>query len=246
MGAVGPVLRGASVGRRRGRGPSGAGHTFRRSAGPTSGAPMSWSTVRVRPATALDLPSMLDFGEELREQLGPAADGKRVRLASASSRAALEARYAEALVDPERHLVVAVAEDDAPLGMAMFTIAPSNALLDTPALHVSHVVVADRHKRRGAGKALVAAAATFAEQRGLEQVVVSVHPGSREANRFFARLGFAPLAVSRVAPTAVVRRRLLSRDTRPAVHVVRRRPRRLGRLPVTSSVLPLGPADPEG
>jgi ribosomal protein S18 acetylase RimI-like enzyme len=207
---------------------------------------MSWSTVRVRPATAQDLPSMLDFGEELREQLGPAADSKRVRLASASSRATLEARYGEALEDPDRHLVVAVADDDSPLGMALFTIAPSNALLDTPALHVSHVVVADRHRRRGAGKALVAAAAAFAEQRGLDQVVVSVHPGSREANRFFARLGFAPLAVSRVAPTTVLRRRLQSGNTRPIEHVVRRRPRRLGRIPVSSSARPLGPADPAG
>jgi ribosomal protein S18 acetylase RimI-like enzyme len=206
---------------------------------------MSWSAVRVRPATTADVPAMLAFGEELREQLNPAIDGKRTRVASASSRSGLEARYADALDDPERHLVLAVDEADAPLGMALFTVAPANALLDTPALHVSHAVVADRHKRRGAGKALVAAAAAFAEERGLDQVVVSVHPGSRDANRFFARLGFAPLAVRRVAPTAVVRRRVQSLDARVVDHVVRRRPRRLGRLPVGSSALPLGHAEPE-
>lgn len=205
---------------------------------------MPWTSVRVRPATVEDLPSLLAFGEELREQVSPGLDGKRTRSVPAAGRAGLEARYREALSDPERHLVVAVTDDDSRLGMALFTVAPANALLDVPALHVSHSVVADRHRRRGAGKALVAAAATFAEERGLDQVVVSVHPGSREANRFFARLGFAPLAVRRVAPTAVVRRHLQTSD-RPVEHVVRRRSRRLGRPAAIASVLPLGPATPE-
>jgi ribosomal protein S18 acetylase RimI-like enzyme len=211
----------------------------------TSVPAMSWSAVRVRPATVEDVPAMLAFGEELREQLGPSIDRKRVRTTPAASRAGLAARYTEALADPDRHLVLAVADDDLPLGMALFTVAPANALLDTPALHVSHAVVADRHRRRGAGKALVAAAAGFAEERGLDQVVVSVHPGSRDANRFFARLGFAPLAVRRVAPTTVVRRRLQSSDAPPAEHVARRRPHRLKRLPMSSTAIPLGPADPD-
>lgn len=205
---------------------------------------MSRTSVRVRPATPDDLPALLALGEELREQLGPTVDGRRARTPAAVGRANLEGRYLDALDDPERHLVVAVAEDESPLGMALFTVAPANALLDTPALHVSHAVVADRHKRRGAGKALVAAAAAFAEERGLDQVVVSVHPGSRDANRFFARLGFAPLAVRRVAPTSVVRRRLHTGDARAVEHVVRRRPRRLGRLPA-GAPLPLGAVDPE-
>jgi ribosomal protein S18 acetylase RimI-like enzyme len=206
---------------------------------------MSWSAVRVRAATAQDVPAMLEFGEELREQLGPSADRKRHRATPAANRAGLAARYTEALLDPDRHLVVAVAEDDVPIGMALFSIAPANALLDVPALHVSHAVVADRHKRRGAGKALVAAAAAFAEEHDLDQVVVSVHPGSRDANRFFARLGFAPQAVRRVAPTAVVRRRLQTSDAPLADHVVRRRPHRLRRLPVGAAPMPLGPADPD-
>lgn len=188
---------------------------------------------------------MVGFGAELREQLGPAADGKRVRANSKVARAGLESRYLDALQDPGRHLVVAVTDDDVPLGMALFTVAPANALLDAPALHVSHAVVADRHKRRGAGRALVAAAASYAEERGLDQVVVSVHPGSRDANRFFARLGFAPVAVRRVAPTAVIRRGLQAGDPRPVEHVVRRRSRRLGRLPVGPAALPLGRAEPD-
>jgi ribosomal protein S18 acetylase RimI-like enzyme len=206
---------------------------------------MSWSAVRVRPATEQDIPAMLAFADELREHPVPTAQRKRVRAASAGSRAGQAARFSEAIEDAQRHLVVAVADDDVPLGMALFSVAPANALLDTPALHVSHAIVADTHKRRGAGKALVAAAATFAEERGLDQVVVSVHPGSRDANRFFARLGFAPLAVRRVAATAVVRRRLQCSDAAPVDHVVRRRPRGLRRLPMSLPALPLGPADPE-
>lgn len=215
----------------------------RRWIGLTTGARMPWSSVRVRPATPDDLPALLAFADELREQLTPGVDAKRARTAP-TGRPALEARYLEALDDPDRHLVVAVAEDDAPLGMALFSIAPANALLDTPALHVSHAVVADRHKRRGAGKALIASAAAFADEHALEQVVVSVHPSSRDANRFFARLGFAPLAVRRVAPTAVLRRRLHAPDARTAEHVVRRRPRRLGRV-AAGAVVPLGRAEPE-
>ena len=188
---------------------------------------------------------MLAFADELREQHVPTADRKRARMTAAAGRAGLMARYTEALEDPHRHLVVAVADDDVPLGMALFSIAPANALLDTPALHVSHAIVADKNKRRGAGKALVAAAATFAEEHGLDQLVVSVHPGSRDANRFFARLGFAPLAVRRVAPTAVVRRRLQTSDAPPVEHVARRRPHRLRRLPVSLPAVPLGPADPD-
>lgn len=184
------------------------------------------SALRVRPAEVEDLPALVALGEEL---LPNPAEAARTRGTPAGARAALEQRYLEALEDPHRHLVVVVNGAQEPVGMALLTVAPANALLDLPAVHMSHAVVSDRHKRRGAGKALVAAAAAFADARGLEQIVVSVQPGSRDANRFFARLGFAPIAVRRVAPVAVVRRRLSQGESRPADHVVRRRPRRTAR-----------------
>lgn len=202
---------------------------------------MPWSPVRVRAVTLDDLPVLLEFGDELREQALPIEGGTRARGGTAVGRAALGQRYTEAIADPDRHLVLAVGgREGGPeeaLGMALFTVATANALLDIPAVHVSHAVVSDRHRKRGAGKALVAAAASFAEERGIEQLVVSVHPGSRDAARFFARLGFAPLAVRRTAPVSVVRRRL-SLGERTAEHLVRRRPKR----PLHSAV-PLGHAD---
>lgn len=187
---------------------------------------------------------MLALGEQLRDHLAVTPEGLRGRGTSTAAREALAARYADAVDAPDRHLVVAVDDADVPLGMALFSIAPANALLDLSALHVSHAVVDDRHKRRGAGKALVAAAASYAEDRGIEQVVVSVSPGSRDANRFFARLGFAPLAVRRVAPVSVVRRRLQAADSGPS-EVLRRRTRRPARLRSGAQALPLGAAGPE-
>lgn len=171
---------------------------------------MPWHPVRVRPVTEKDLPSLLELGEELREQLLPVEPTGRSRVA-VISRLALEQRYRDAIGDPDRHLVLAVAgPDDAEqvLGMALFSVSLANALLDTQAVHVTHSVVSGRHRRRGAGKALVAAAAAYADERGIDQLVVSVSPGARDAARFFARLGFAPMSVRRVAPVSVVRRRL--------------------------------------
>ena len=199
--------------------------------------------LHVRAATDDDLPALLAFGDELREQLVPASsEGGRGRGVPPLARAQLEQRYREALADPDRHLVVVAEDDGETLGMAMFTIGTANALLDVRAVHMSHAVVADRHKKRGAGRALVAEATCFAEQHGIEQLVVSVHPGSRDANRFFARLGFAPLAVRRTAPVAAVRRRLTQAESRPvAEHVVRRRTRRLPRV----ANAPLGASGPD-
>lgn len=188
----------------------------------------------MRAALESDLPAMVALAEELREALLPSAEPTG-RPGTPGARAAVEQRYREALACDDRHLVLVVGESDEPLGMALFTVSPANALLDAPALHMSHAIVADRHKRRGAGKALVGAAAAYADERGLDQLVVSVRPGSREANRFFARLGFAPLAVRRAAPVASVRRRLAQADGPPDA-VARRRPRR--RTPVAAGALP--------
>jgi ribosomal protein S18 acetylase RimI-like enzyme len=204
---------------------------------------MARASLRVRPATIDDVPALIELGEELREAALAAPYDSRPRTTSAGTRAALSQRYVEALADPQRHLVVVVNAAEERLGMALFTISPGNALLDLPAVHMSHAVVADRHKRRGAGKALVAAAAAHAEAHGLDQIVVSVHPGSRDANRFFARLGFAPMAVRRVAPVAVVRRRLAQLDAPADDHVVRRRARRFGRSALSG--LPLGKVEPD-
>jgi ribosomal protein S18 acetylase RimI-like enzyme len=198
------------------------------------------SALRVRPADENDLPALVELGTELREALVPLDGG--LRPSSAAGRAALEQRFRDAIACADRELVLVVGEDEEPLGMALFTVSAVNALFDSPSLHMSHAVVDDRHRRRGAGRALVAAAASYAEERGIEQLVVSVRPGSRDANRFFARLGFAPLAVRRGASVVAVRRRLAQSDA--LTSVVRRRPRAVGALATVPSQA--GSRDPDG
>jgi GNAT superfamily N-acetyltransferase len=192
----------------------------------------------VRPASEADLPVMVDLASELREALVPAHDGG-LRPGTPAARSALEQRLRDALESPDRQLVLVDGDDGRPVAMALFTVSCPNALLDESALHMSHAMVDDRHRRRGAGRALVAAAAACADERGIEQIVVSVRPGARDANRFFSRLGFAPLAVRRTASVVGVRRRLAQSE--PGLGLGARRVRR-GRASVPLQHVPPAPA----
>ncbi|GGD19093.1 GNAT family N-acetyltransferase [Nocardioides daphniae] len=64
------------------------------------------------------------------------------------------------------------------------------------------------HHRRGVGSALMEAAASFAEERGVGLVGSAALSASRDANRFFARLSMGPVATLRLATTNGLRQRL--------------------------------------
>ena len=158
---------------------------------------------RVRPATIDDLPALLDLWQELRE-----AGGRNARESLHVAVDDAEERLKAALKDPTCRVVVAADEDDGILGMAVLCLTSLGPLSPLHAVSLNHVVVGRRHRKRGVGHALVAAAAAYADETGAEQVIVGVAPTLREANRFYARLGFTPAVVRRVAPVAVLRRRL--------------------------------------
>jgi GNAT superfamily N-acetyltransferase len=80
-----------------------------------------------------------------------------------------------------------------------------------PVLQVHNAAVVPEHRRRGIGKVLVEAAVTWAEELGVGHVATAAASGSREANRFMARLALGPMAVLRMAPTPVVRAKLCGR-----------------------------------
>ncbi len=183
-------------------------------------------SVSVRAAVAEDLPELLRLYEQMRGDAH--ARGGRT---PEQHRAGAEERYREALASPDTRMVVAVEPGgDRVVGMALLTLGPLSALVEGLAVVMSQVQVTPEWRRRGAGRALVAVAAQFAEERGAESVSVGVLPQARDSQRFYARLGFAPLVVRRAAPLAVLRRRLGADAFAPpvptvgeAVHTAQRR-----------------------
>lgn len=131
-------------------------------------------------------------------------------------------RLREVLEQAVRTLLVAV--DDALEIIGLLVLKPDEigAIDLTPAVHVTHLMVAPRHRRRGVARALLAAAVHFADERGIDRVLASAASGSREANRYLARLGFAPLVVHRVASTATLRRSLGLADNSERTVALRR------------------------
>ena len=174
--------------------------------------------VTVRTASADDLPALVDLWQELRDlaprrpRPGHLADDPEVRLRSV-------------IDDPACRVVVACL-DDLPVGMAVLSRTWVSPLLDAMAVQVSLLVVSSAHRKHGVGRALVCAAVAYGEEIDAEEVVVSVLPTLREANRFYAQLGFSPQVMRRTAPVASLRRRLsISQDRRPTSELARRRAR---------------------
>jgi GNAT superfamily N-acetyltransferase len=111
---------------------------------------------------------------------------------------------------PGERLVVA--EYDGSFAGAVYLKATTYSPVNPePVLQVHNAAVVDDHRRRGIGKALMEAAVTWAEELGIGHVATAAASGSREANRFMARLALGPQAVLRMAPTPAVRAKLVGR-----------------------------------
>lgn len=201
---------------------------------------MSRTGVRVRPAVVADIAELVELWGELQTS---ARDPllSRARLTEAPE--VLAGRRLAALLDnPLARVVVAEDRTGRIVGMALLAAEQFGEFFEVSAVHLSHLVVHEHHRRRGIGHALLAAAATYAEEFGVEQMVVSVPPTLREAHRFFARLGFVPLVSRRVATVAVLRRRLSDGSGSRLDGLVRRRTLAVRRR----GMLSRQPAEPVG
>ena len=103
---------------------------------------------------------------------------------------------------------VAVAEIDGEVAGAVYleatTFTPLN--LEPAVLAVSPHVF-QQFRRKGVGSALMEAACRFADQHGITHIQTAAAAEARDANRFMARLSFAPQATLRAATTSAVRAR---------------------------------------
>ena len=159
---------------------------------------MSRSLLCLRDATLADVERLVELWAPF---LRRGADAQLHDLATAIEQ--LGDRPGERLV---------VAEFDGEFAGAAFlkagTYSPVNP---EPVLQVHNAAVVPAFRRRGIGKALVESAVTWAEELGIGHVATATASGSREANRFMARLALGPQAVLRMAPTPAVRSKLVAR-----------------------------------
>lgn len=120
-----------------------------------------------------------------------------------------------------RHEGRVPAGPDRAVGFAVVTQGPTSGLTEMPpAVWIDELYVAPGSRRRGVGKALLAAVARYAEITGAPQIVGAVSGSQRESSRFFARLGFTSSVVCRCTATASLRRRLAPADEQQHVTVV--------------------------
>lgn len=178
---------------------------------------MSRVNVRVRPATHDDIAALVGLVKQMDTTAG-IFSGKPAQDASTGH---LAARFGE-ILDSGRCLLVAIDEAGAVVGMLAARCDSVGGIDLTPVLHVTHLVVDPNHRRRGVGRALLAAAVRLADEEGLEHVVCTAAAGSREGNRYLARIGFAPLVVHRIALTTTLHRSLGMTDLAGRTAVLRR------------------------
>jgi GNAT superfamily N-acetyltransferase len=176
--------------------------------------------VLTRVATHDDLPVLIALWDELR-----VVGGRAERAVNPLTAVDVRDRLIEVLDDATCRVTIALTDDD-PSGMAIMQVTRPDPLSEAQLVKIVHIVVSRSSRHRGVGHTLISAAADFATERHVDHVAVSVYPSLREASRFYARLGFAPVAVRRIAPVTVLRRRLAA-DRVPVVFsdVVRRRAR---------------------
>lgn len=128
--------------------------------------------VRVRPATDADSPVLARLLGELGYPAPAAAMTGRLR----------------AMRDDASEAVVAVGDDDVPVGMAcMTTLRALHA--DAPTGYITALVTSSTARGTGVGRALVAAAESWARARGCTKLSVTSAEHRADAHAFYPRCG---------------------------------------------------------
>ncbi|MDP2773143.1 MAG: GNAT family N-acetyltransferase [Nocardioides sp.] len=163
---------------------------------------MSRSLVSLRCAELTDAPVLAElWGDSMRR-----AD-HREHVAD------LELVIKKAAASPEQRLLVAD-QDGVVAGAVLLRVTTLTPINLEQVVQAISPHVFPQYRRHGIGRLLMESAVSFAEELGVAHVGTAASSGSRDANRFMARLGLGPHAMLRLAPTVVVRAKLTAQ--RPA------------------------------
>jgi GNAT superfamily N-acetyltransferase len=166
----------------------------------------SRSKVVTRVARPVDLPVVLELVRQHRVE----SHTEEILTGHPPVHAA-GAGFRRLLDDPGHRVVLAVlpTEDggEVGVGLSVLGLDPLSLVLGTPQVTVDTFVVHREHRRSGVGAALLAASVAYAAENGASYVVAAV---TQEADRqrFFARMGFAPLTTRRIASVHTLGRSL--------------------------------------
>ena len=164
--------------------------------------------VRIRPATPADAEELGRLGGEL-VRLHHGFDERRF----IEPRPGVEAGYGRFLVsmiDAEEAAVFVAEDDSGVVGYVYAEIEPHSwKELRDEAGYLHDVVVAERGRRRGVGRLLVEAAASWLGVRGVPRVMLSTAARNEAGRAAFEAMGFRPTMIEmtreiepRGAPTA--------------------------------------------
>ena len=164
---------------------------------------MTRSLVSLRPATSADAPDLAELWTDVIRRVGREDQVADVEAVLARVEASTDER-------------IVVAEYDGEFAGAVHLQATTlTALNQEPIVRALSPHVLPRFQRHGIGSALMDTAVSWAEELGIGHVATAAVAGSRDANRFMARIALGPYAVLRVATTHAVRSRLTA-HRRPA------------------------------
>lgn len=164
---------------------------------------MTRSQVVLRTAVAEDAPLLAELWSDVIRRVDPEEQAADIRSVIDEVGASHDQR-------------IVVAEYDGQFAGAVHLQATTMSPLNLePVVRALSPHVLPAFRRHGVGSALVEAAVTWAEELGISHVATAAVAGSRDANRFMARIALGPYAVLRVATTHAVRSRLTA-HRRPA------------------------------
>ncbi|MBA2952370.1 GNAT family N-acetyltransferase [Nocardioides sp. CGMCC 1.13656] len=159
--------------------------------------------VTLRSATLEDAPLLAELWQDIARRTGP------------EDVVADMAAVVAAAQECERQRIVVAEYDGQFAGAVHLERTTMSAINLEPVVRALSPHVLTPFRRHGIGTALMDAAVTWAEEHGIGHVATAAVAGSRDANRFMARIALGPYATLRVAATHAVRARL-SLHRRPA------------------------------
>ncbi|MDQ2755879.1 MAG: GNAT family N-acetyltransferase [Actinomycetota bacterium] len=160
---------------------------------------MARPQILVRRVTAGQHQDLVDLWVDQRVESGANPE--------ATARMVADGTVVASLARPGVVALLALA-DSGPVGYLVLSDTTTGVFVDAPCVAVDQLYVSSTWRRHGVARHLLSAVAAHADRVGAEQIVGHVPAGLREANRFFARLGFTPTVVRRVTTPRALHRRL--------------------------------------